>query len=35
MYVTVKFSKLTADILVTDYGVGMKVFSRETPPQAS
>lgn len=34
MYVTARFSKLPADILVTDYGVGMKVYSKEVPPQA-
>lgn len=29
MYVTLKFSKLPKDILVSDYGVGMKVYSAE------
>lgn len=29
IFVTVKFSKLPSDILVQDYGVGMKVFSEQ------
>ena len=29
LFVTVKFSRLPKDILVQDYGVGMKVFSKE------
>lgn len=29
LYVTVKFSRFPRDILVQDYGVGMKVFSKE------
>jgi len=30
LFVTVKFSRLPSDILIQDYGVGMKVFSKET-----
>ena len=29
LYVTVKFSKMPRDILIFDYGVGMKVFSNQ------
>jgi hypothetical protein len=29
LYVTVKFSKLPKDILVKDYGVGMRVYSQK------
>lgn len=29
LFVTVKFSRLPKDILIQDYGVGMKVFSKE------
>ena len=29
LFVTIKFSRLPKDILVQDYGVGMKVFSKE------
>ena len=29
LYVTVKFSRLPKDVLIQDYGVGMKVFSKE------
>ena len=29
LFVTVKFSRMPGDILVQDYGVGMKVYSRE------
>ena len=29
LFVTVKFSRLPKDILVRDYGVGMKVYSKE------
>ncbi len=29
IYVTIKFSKMPKDILITDSGVGMKVFSKE------
>ena len=29
MYVTAKFSKMPKDILVTDNGVEMKVYSKE------
>ena len=29
LFVTVKFSRLPSDILVQDYGVGMKVYSKE------
>ena len=29
MYVTLKFSKMPKDILITDNGVGMKVYSKE------
>ncbi|MBQ7108296.1 MAG: DUF3267 domain-containing protein [Clostridia bacterium] len=29
LFVTVKFSRLPSDILIQDYGVGMKVFSKE------
>ena len=29
MYVTVKFSKLPTDILIQDYGVGMKVYAKQ------
>lgn len=29
LFVTVKFSQLPSDILIQDYGVGMKVFSKE------
>ena len=28
LFVTIRFSRLPKDILVQDYGVGMKVFSR-------
>lgn len=30
LYVTVKFSKMPRDILVSDYGVGMKVYSAQS-----
>ena len=29
LFVTIKFSRLPKDILIQDYGVGMKVFSKE------
>ena len=29
LYVTVKFSKMPSDILVSDHGVGMRVFSKQ------
>ncbi len=29
LYVTVKFSRLPKDVLIQDYGVGMKVFSKK------
>ncbi len=30
MYVTYKFSRMPKDILITDYGLGMKVYSAES-----